>query len=149
LQEEEVKAMQQKLDKYCLELCMRLLDHQLDHDEYESGIISYLAIAALEFIPGNSISAYKFCDSAQFTPVLSGLIKVAQMLAVEYCLEKEEEGEVESCRKLLEQLHTRFLTVSSATPMDWMLRLRLYGRGISQKTTAEGCINWVGETIIY
>jgi hypothetical protein len=118
LEEEEIETIQQELDKYCLELCMRLLDHRLDHDEYESTIISYLAVAALEFIPGNSISSYRFKDSSQYTPILSGFIKVAQMLVVQYCFEKEEEGEVESCRRLLEQLHTRFMTVGTATPMD-------------------------------
>ena len=56
---------------------------------------------------------------------------------------------MESCHELLEQVHTRFLVVGTATPMDWALRLRLYGRGIGTKTTAVGCINWIGETVIY
>ncbi|KAH0553155.1 hypothetical protein GP486_006660 [Trichoglossum hirsutum] len=128
LEEEEVKAMHQELDGSCLALCMALLDHRLNHDEYESAIVSCLAIMGLEYIPGSSGTAqYKFKDSAQVTPILSGFIKVAQMLTVQYCLEEEESDEVNSCRELLEELHTRFLTVGTATPMDWMLRLRLYG----------------------
>ncbi|KAH0534056.1 hypothetical protein GP486_008937, partial [Trichoglossum hirsutum] len=104
----------------------------------------------LEYIPGSSSTAqYKFKDSAQVTPILSGFIKIAQMLTVQYCLEEEESSEVESCRELLEELHTRFLTVGTATPMDWVLRLRLYGRGIIKRLTAEGCINWIGDTVIY
>ncbi|KAH0547910.1 hypothetical protein GP486_008349, partial [Trichoglossum hirsutum] len=150
LEEEEVEVMQKELDGSCLVLCMALLDHQLNHDEYESAIVSCLAIMGLEYIPGSSGTAqYKFKDSAQVTPILSGFIKVAQMLTVQYCLEEEESGKVNSCRELLEELHTRFLTVGTATPMDWILRLRLYGRGIIKRLTAEGCINWIGDTVIY
>jgi hypothetical protein len=149
LEEEELKAINQKVDESCLQLCIALLDHRLDHDEYESAIVSYLAIAALQHIPGNDTTQYKFKDASEYTNVLSGFIKIAQMLTVQYCLEEEKSGEVESCRELLEQVHTRFLVVSTATPMDWALRLRLYGRAIGRKTTAAGCINWVGETVIY
>jgi len=149
LEEEDIEAMRHELDKYCLQLCIALLDHRLDHDEYESAIISYFAVASLEHVRSNGTGQYRFKDSAQCTPVLSGFIKIAQMLTVQYCLEKEKEKEEDSCRRLLEQLHTRFLTVSSATPMDWILRLRLYGRGIGKRMTAEGCINWIGDTVIY
>lgn len=149
LEEEEVEAMDQKIDKSCLHLCIALLDHRLDHDEYESAIVSYLAVAALQHIPGDDPNQYKFKDASEYTSILSGFIKIAQMLTVQYCLEEEESGEVVSCRELLEQVHTRFLVVSTATPMDWVLRLRLYGRGIGRKTTAVGYVNWVGETVIY
>ena len=149
LEEEEVEAMDQKIDKSCLQLCIVLLDHRLDHDEYESAIVSYLAVAALQHIPGDDPNQYKFKDASEYTSILSGFIKIAQMLTVQYCLEEEESGEVVSCRELLEQVHTQFLVVSTATPMDWVLRLRLYGRGIGRKTTAVGYVNWVGETVIY
>jgi len=150
LEEEEVETMHKELDGSCLALCMTLLDHQLNHDEYESAVVSCLAIMGLEYIPGSSSTTqYKFKDSAQVTPILSGFIKIAQMLTVQYCLEEEESSKVESCRELLEELHTRFLTVGTATPMDWVLRLRLYGRGIIKRLTAEGCINWIGDTVIY
>ena len=52
-EEEEVEAMDQKIDKSCLQLCIALLDHRLDHNEYESAIVSYLAVAALQHIPGD------------------------------------------------------------------------------------------------
>ncbi|KAH0537764.1 hypothetical protein FGG08_005512, partial [Glutinoglossum americanum] len=149
LEETKVEIINGELDKSCLELCIALLDHRLDHNEYESAVLSYMAIAGLEYIPGSQPSWYKFKDSAQCTPLLSGFIKVAQMLTVQYCLEKENRGEVESCRELLEQLHTRFLVVGTATPMDWVIRLRLYGRAVGNKTTAVGSINWVGEKVIY
>lgn len=52
LQDEEVEAMQQELDEHCLRLCIILLDHQLDHDEYESAVVSFLAVMGLEQIWG-------------------------------------------------------------------------------------------------
>jgi superfamily II DNA helicase RecQ len=145
--EDNSEAMQQEMDKYCLQLCVTLLAQRLDHDEYESAVISFLAVMGLENILGTS--RYRFKSSAQYTPILSGFIKMAQMLTLQYCFQQEEDNEVESCRVLLEELHSRFLTDSSATPMDWALRLRLYGRGISRRMTMPGCINWIGDTVVY
>lgn len=149
IEELEAEKVKEELDWSCLQLCVALLDHRLDHDEYESGIVSYLAIAGLEYIPGSKPPEYKFKEALHYTGILSGFIKVAQMLTVQYCLEKEEKKLEESCRELLEKLHMRFLVVGTATPMDWALRLRLYGRAVEVKTTAVGNINWVGEKVIY
>ena len=41
-----------ELRKKCLQFCIALLDHPLDYDEYESAIISYLAIARLQQVYG-------------------------------------------------------------------------------------------------
>src|SRR5579862_514407 len=146
LQEDEIEYMRQELDKRCLELCIALLDHQLDHDEYESAVVSFLAVIGLENVRGSE--GYRFKDAVQYMVILSGFIKVGQMLVLQYCYKQEEDCKVKSCRQLLEKLHTECLTVSSATPMDWALRLRLYGRGISRRMTMEGCINWIGDTVI-
>jgi superfamily II DNA helicase RecQ len=145
--EDSSEAMQQEVDKYCLQLSVTLLAQRLTHDEYESAIVSFLAVMGLENILGTS--RYQFKNSAQYTPILSGFIKMAQMLTLQYCFQQEEDEKTESCYELLEQLHSQFLTVSTATPMDWALRLRLYGRGISKRMTMAGCINWIGDTVVY
>ncbi|KAH0553343.1 hypothetical protein GP486_006567 [Trichoglossum hirsutum] len=90
LEEEEVEAMQKEMDRHCLQLCIALLNHQLDHDEYESAAISYFAVAGLEHVHGDGAGQYRFKDLAQCMPVLSGFIKIAQMLTVQYCLEQEK-----------------------------------------------------------
>jgi hypothetical protein len=146
LDEEGIETLQEDLDICCLQLCIMLLHHQLER-QYDSAVISCLAVMSLEQLQGSE--QYRFKDPTQYTPILSGFIKVAQMLTLQYCFEQEDDGEVKSCRQLLEQLHSQFLTVGTSTPMDWALRLRLYGRGIGKRMTAEGCINWVGETVIY
>jgi RecQ family ATP-dependent DNA helicase len=143
----ELHAME--LQEKCLQFCIALLDHRLDHDEYESAIISYLAIAGLQQVHGQDRNQYKFIDAINYTPILSGFIKIAQMLVVQWCFEAEEKQEVNSCRQLLDELHSQFMTTGTATPIDWALRLRLYGRGIRDKTTAEGKIDWVDDTVIY
>src|SRR5436309_3473959 len=138
-----------ELQKKCLQFCIALLDHRLDHDEYESAIISYLAIAGLQQVHGQDRNQYKFIDAINYTPILSGFIKIAQILVVQQCFEAEEKQEVDSCRQLLDKLHSQFMTTGTATPMDWALRLRLYGRGICNKTTAEGKIDLIDDMVIY
>jgi hypothetical protein len=150
---EELDQLQDEVDTACLELCIALLNHKLEHDEYESAVLSYLAVAALQYIPGqqdgSGLPEYKLSDAATYIATLSGLIKIAQLLTVEYCLQQQQQGQTASCYSLLEQLHAKFLVTSTVTPMDWALRLRLYCRGISRRSTIEGKISWSGETVIY
>ena len=35
------------------------------------------------------------------------------------------------------------------SPIDWIFKARLYGFKIRYTTTAEGCIQWVGDTVLY
>jgi hypothetical protein len=148
LGEEDIEAMQQELDKHCLHICITLLDHQLDGDEYESAILSSLAAMSLEYIPGSQ-ALYRFRKPVQYTPLLAGFLKVAKMLTIQYCWEQEQEKEVESCQKLFEGLHTRFLVDNTPTPVNWVLKVISYGRGISKRQTAEGCISWISDKVIY
>ena len=34
-------------------------------------------------------------------------------------------------------------------PMDWIFKARLYRFKIRYTTTADGCIQWVGDTVLY
>ena len=104
---------------------------------------------SLEYIRSNEDNQFQFKDSGQYTSILSGFVKIAQMLTTQYCLEQEKNNKVTSCRKLLEQLHVQFLTVGIATLMDWALRLNLYGCGITKKTTMDGYINWIEDIVIF
>src|SRR5205809_7897166 len=65
--------MDQKIDKSCLQLCIALLDHRLDHDEYESAIVSYLAVAALQHIPGDNPVQYFYLYSSHTVQTLRAL----------------------------------------------------------------------------
>src|SRR3954451_16973096 len=71
----ELHAME--LQEKCLQFCIALLDHRLDHDKYESAILSYLAIARLQQVHGQDRNQYKFIDAINYPPILSGFIKLA------------------------------------------------------------------------
>jgi superfamily II DNA helicase RecQ len=143
--EDDVEDMQEELDEACLQLCITLLDHQLDGDEYESAILSGLAVISLD----STEKQHRFKDPGQYTPILAGFLKVAKMLTIQYCYEKKQEEVGESSRVLFEELHTRFLVNNTATPVNWVLKVMSYGRGISKRMTAEGCISWNVDTVIY
>jgi len=51
------------------------------------------------------------------------------------------------------QLTNQFITMShngqDPTPMQWIFKSRLYGFKIRYTTTAEGCIQWIGDNVLY
>ena len=65
----------QKIDQLCLELCMTLLNHELGDDEYESVIISGLAVLGFRDDGG-------WLNAEDYTTKYLGIIKFAQMLVV-------------------------------------------------------------------
>ena len=64
-----------RIDQLCLELCMTLLNHELGNDEYESVIISGLAILGFRDDGG-------WLNAEDYTTKYSGVIKIARMLVV-------------------------------------------------------------------
>ena len=54
---------------------------------------------------------------------------------------------------LINQMVQKFMTMSlgnrDPTPMQWIFRARSYGFKIRYTTTADGCIQWIGDTILY
>lgn len=65
------------LDHACLALCISLLDHDVTGDLFESTIIAFFAVLAIDAGKGILKEAY------HFTPNLSGFIKIAQMLVIQ------------------------------------------------------------------
>jgi hypothetical protein len=80
-QSQESQGSQQKdpalerIDQLCLELCMTLLNHELIDDEYESVIISGLAVLGFQGDGG-------WLNAEDYTTKYSGFIKVARMLVI-------------------------------------------------------------------
>src|SRR5436305_116176 len=58
-----------QLDKKCCTLCITLLDHQLYESEYESAVVSFLAVWGIDFKGGT------FRDVQNFTKDLSAFVK--------------------------------------------------------------------------
>jgi hypothetical protein len=83
LGEDVTSAIEQASDDRdieCLEFCIALLDHDLEEDFFESAIVDFFAAFAIDPAKGILKEAY------HFTPILSGSIKVAQMLVIQKCL---------------------------------------------------------------
>lgn len=65
----------ERIDQLCLKLCITLLNHELSNDEYESVIISGLAILGFRDDGG-------WLNTEDYTTKYSGFIKVIRMLVV-------------------------------------------------------------------
>ncbi|KFY83127.1 hypothetical protein V500_10159, partial [Pseudogymnoascus sp. VKM F-4518 (FW-2643)] len=165
--DEEIKRMK-KVQRDVLRFCIDLLDHPLQDREYESAMISGLAVLGLRDDEG-------WLDAEDYTPKYSAAIKLAQLMVVQEAYERKEEAmellqerystqqqgisqdesrrETSSYYHLISRMVKKFMTMSPGdrdpTPMQWIFRARSYGFKIRYTTTAEGCIQWVGDTILY
>ena len=80
---------QQALDEACLQLCIALLDHRLMGDIYDSIVVGFLAVLGIDK------TAEGFQEATLYTPRLSALIKLAQLLVVQRAVVAAESGETE------------------------------------------------------
>ena len=140
---------------------MTLLNHELGDDEYESVIISGLAVLGFQDDGG-------WLNAEDYTTKYSGVIKVARMLVVYRSYIEREDGyernrefwddvqarsRTESMFNIVRRKVQKFMTLVSdkgqPTPMDWMYDCRTYGMKIRYNTTAEGVMEWEGNRVLY
>jgi hypothetical protein len=90
-------------------------------------------------------------DAALYTPKLSGLVKLAQLLIVQHAVTEHQSGRIEFPNELVGELQDRFMVYESDTPMNWILNLRAYGKKERDNTTTTGNIIWSdnGEQLSY
>jgi len=157
----EEDEKQTRVDRLCLEVCIELLNHQLTHSEYDSVVISGLAVMGMRADDG-------WLGAEDYTPKYSGFIKVARMLVVyQAYLEEQDrlqvltkrmsekqartrmEGMFEIVRRKVQRYMTLVADQSKPTPMDWIYESRSYGFKIRYTTAAEGAIDWEGDRISY
>ena len=72
---QEQEGAKQKLETAVLELCIALLDDQLGDHQYQSVIISGLAVLGLQ-------EGGRWADAEDYTPKLSAVIKLARLMAI-------------------------------------------------------------------
>jgi RecQ family ATP-dependent DNA helicase len=140
---------------------MTLLNHELGDDEYESVIISGLAVLGFRDDGG-------WLNAEDYTTKYSGVIKIARMLVI-YRSYVEREVGYEGNRQFWDDAQARsrtepmfdivrrrvrkFMTLVSdkgrPTPMDWIFECRTYGMKIRYNTTAEGVLEWEGNKVLY
>lgn len=91
------------LDRACLRLSITLLDHTLKGDLFESALVGFLAVLDVD---GEKKT---FRDTYTYTPLLSGLVKIAQMLVVQEAVMQADEDQVEHPADALDGMRERFL----------------------------------------
>ncbi|KAG4427745.1 hypothetical protein IFR05_016773 [Cadophora sp. M221] len=157
---EKIRVIQREV----LRLCISLLNHPLQDNEYKSAIISGLAILGMKDDGG-------WLNAEDYTPKYSAVIKLARLMVVQEAYEKKKEAmrrlqendneiteaiareQTVSYYHLIGKMVKRFMTMANGkrdpTPMQWIFQARSYGLKIKYTTTAEGCIQWIGDTILY
>jgi hypothetical protein len=151
-----------RIQREVLRLCIELLNHPLQDNEYQNVIISGLAIMGIRDDDG-------WLDAEDYTPKYSAIIKLARLMVVQEGYERRQEAiqrlqergstiedakeEARSYYHFIRQLTHQFMTMSHSgrdpSPIDWIFKARSYGFKIQYTTTAEGCIQWVGDTVLY
>jgi hypothetical protein len=79
--------------------------------------------------------------------------KAIQRLQEHGSTAEEAKEEAHSYYHFICQLTYQFMTMSHSgqdlSPMDWIFKARSYGFKIRYTTTADRCIQWVGDTVLY
>jgi hypothetical protein len=100
------------LDDCCIELCVALLDHPLKGNLFESVVVGFLAALGID-TTNNTLRG-----PCNYTPMLSGFIKIGQMLALQKAVRAVECGYAEQPFDLLNEMRGRILTTGSCTPFS-------------------------------
>ena len=149
------------IEEVVLKFWMAMLDQEFKGGEYESGIVSGLAVLGLETEQGGWMSAMSY------TPILSAIVTVSRAMVVLKAWSSQErsikrgldEGlELREAKKnapgifeLVRQMVHDFMTLTTyggtPGPMDRILHMRTYGMKIRYTTKADARILWRGETI--
>lgn len=134
-----------RLDRVTLRFCISLLDHTPKGDLFESTIVGFLAVLAVD--PEKQI----FQDTCSCTSYLSAFVKISQMLVIQMLVMMSEYGDIEHPADVLAVMRERFLMHGTRSPFHWVLRLRAYGKRVRNRTTSLGYIYWSDdqEKLIY
>jgi hypothetical protein len=127
------------IDRNCLQFCVSLLDHDLKASIFESSILGFLAVLGIDEVKGILREAY------HYTPMLSGFIKISQLLVIQLAVHDAEAGFVAHPADLLDGFRERFMIHGTRSPFSWACRLRMYGKKVRDSTTCLGFISWTDD----
>ena len=156
------RDLEKHVQNQLLQFCITLLDHNLANNEYQSVIISGLAILGLQ-------EGGRWANAKDYMPKLSAVIKLVQLMVIQntykICQQSiarkvkwgmsqvDAEESTQSHVKLVQRMTWKFMILmgddSEPMPMDWMLETHIYGLHIWYSMPAEGIVSWKGETILY
>jgi hypothetical protein len=100
-----------KLNRTCLHFCIALLDHILQSNVFESMVVGFFAILGIDEAKETFRGPYLY------TPILSGFIKLGQLLVIQRSVLAVDEGLVDEPSTILNEMRQRFLIHGYATPV--------------------------------
>lgn len=90
-------------------------------------------------------SQASFHTAENYTPQLSAIVKMVQLLTIEYSVWTQATGKVEHAADTLQLVRSSCLLRTSHTPFAWVLSLRMWGRRIRNNMTAAGYLSWADD----
>lgn len=149
-----------RFDRICLDAVVSMADHAFKASEYESVLISALAVMGLKPEGG-------WFPATEYTPKYSAVMKIMRLFVVQQAAAEHEDevralqassvDEEEAWQRsvgLVERVREkvlRFMVTSShrtrPTPMGWIYDSKAYGMTIRSTTVAEGQVVWEGNRI--
>jgi hypothetical protein len=111
--EGQMQSLQGTLDLACLHFSIALLDHRLMGDIFDSMVVGFLAVL------GINTARDGFQEATTYTPHLSALIKIAQMLILQRAVAAVEDGETEYPAQMIDDMQDRFMAYGSRSPINW------------------------------
>ncbi|TIA28291.1 hypothetical protein D6C78_10812 [Aureobasidium pullulans] len=150
------KRYQKEMEETCLAFWISMFRHELKGGEYESAIISGLAVLGID------PQTKGWQPATNFTPKLSALVTVTRALVVyqawliqevsrqagldtgmtERQAKEEAPSIFESVKKMVNQFMTLTTYGGMPSPMDRILHMRTYGFRIRFNTKATGVVTW-------
>jgi hypothetical protein len=101
--------------------------------EFKSAIISGLAVMGIWPDSG-------WETALDFTPKLSAMIKLDQMLVAQQAWEQNQSSSGD-CLEDMQEMIQQFMTTTNTTPMKWMFNTHTYGLKIRYMTMANRLVN--------
>ncbi|KAJ5605378.1 hypothetical protein N7510_008149 [Penicillium lagena] len=129
-------ASSDQLDRASLDLSIALLDHELKGDIYESVVVGFLAALSID------VENLTYRDPEHYTPFLSAIIKMSQLLVAQRAVQLVDDGQVAYTGDMIDEMRERFLVFGTRTPFHWITRLRAYGKRVQTTSTGLGYLIW-------
>ena len=126
----------ERLQELLAELFIALFNHQLGGALRESALVVFLAVLGVDSVNQT------FYQPQHYTPYLSALIKLTQLIVCFYSLNQAKAAPGTAPGDYLRPLRTEFMLSSAPTPFTLVLRLRAQGKIIREATTQEGYLAW-------
>jgi hypothetical protein len=103
-----------RLEITTVRLCISLLDHELYGSEYESALISFFAVWAID------TEKLGFKEPERCTPDYAAFIKIAQTLVIYQAMEDVKLERADYLSTSMEEMRVKFMTFDGRTPMGWI-----------------------------